>query len=123
MKIGILKSVNDDMANEPHVPSKALIACRNNTGVLLEWTGSSINWHVSEISDSLEDLDLHDAPDGLSVWEGEMGSERYDTMEGTEWDFVVTGKFRPLTPEEWTLFQTKGQLWPFEEKNDAPPVE
>lgn len=96
--------------DEPFVPSKGLIAAEGE-GLVLQYTGSSISWHIGEFSRQLDDLGLGDAPDGLSIWEGEMGSYRHRTADGDDWDFEANGKFRPLTPEELATFAAGNALW------------
>jgi len=113
------KKLLDERPKEPYVPSKALIACMGGTGVLLEYIGSAISWHVDEFSSSLDDLGLDDAPDGLSIWEGTMGSRRVQTQDGDDWDYEVNGAFRDLTPEEWDKLKAGEPLWSQEEKDGA----
>src|SRR3954463_10666831 len=85
----------------PFVPSKALVANMSGTGCVLDYVGDAISWHIQEYSAQLDEIGLDDAPDGLSVWEGSMGSVKHEGPDGTDWDFEVNGKFRDLTPEEW----------------------
>ena len=106
------KLFEDKKPKEPYVPSKALIANMGGIGCVLDYTGDAITWHIREFSPSLDELGLDDAPDGLSVWEGTMGSVRHYTQDGEDWDFEANGKFRDLNPEEWAALQKDGCLWP-----------
>lgn len=121
--LGILKSENDQPDDDgPPRPSMALIAARDGVGCLLDYTGSAIEWHVAEAGAGLNDLGLDDAPDGLSIWEGTMGSVKcVDTSDSYgEWDYEVIGDFRPATLEEAATYLREGCLWPLPE---GPPDE
>lgn len=104
---------------KPYVPSRALVACMGGTGCVLEYVGDAITWHVQEFSSQLDELGLDDAPDGLSIWEGSMGSRRVQTQDGDDWDYEVNGEFRDLKPEEWDKLKAGEDLWSEEEKRDS----
>lgn len=98
--------------SEPVVPSKGLIACNGSgRGIVLAYVGTSITWHAEMYSTELDELGLDDAPQGLSIWEGEMGSVQVNTADGIDFDFEATGNFRPLTQEEWITLSKTGEPW------------
>lgn len=91
-----------EAAVQQHRGSKALIASNDGNGVVLAYTGTTIESEIDDCigSHDITDLGLDDAPDGLSVWVGE-----FETMADGDGEFssYARGEFRDLTPFEWKL--------------------
>ena len=82
-------------------PSRALIACNNGTGVVLEHIGHSLYCEIDAVGVYLSDLGLDIAPDGLSIWTGTYrGHPVCCGPDGVEYESFPEGEFRRLTPEE-----------------------
>jgi hypothetical protein len=97
--------------------SKGLIACRGGQGVVLQFTGGDIESEILEGGLSeLGDLGLDDAPEGLSIWEGRYVYDPRPSLDGDYGDGQPSGKFRPLTPQEWAKLAEGKQLWPPNER-------
>jgi hypothetical protein len=75
-------------------------------GQFLATVGQDI-WHIvsdeSHVDDNFSHKELPKEP-GFYVWEGDVVYSRYETMDGTEFDCELDGKFRPATIEDFTLF-------------------
>lgn len=82
---------------------------------VLSHFGPAIDWHAENYSANAEELGLEMNDEkfdpGVYVWVGTMGSVRYETIDGTEWDHEVTGEFRAPTSEEWTAIQARECPW------------
>lgn len=91
---------------------KCLAVCANRDdcpGIALWYSGFLIEQEVSHLSAQLEDLGLHDAPDGISVWEG-----TYRYTQGSEPDDIDAepdGEFRAPTDEEWSCIMNGKTPW------------
>ncbi len=81
--------------------SRALVACHNGQGVVLDYSGDAITSEIEGAgSRLLSDLNLDDAPNGLSVWEGRIRCTHVHTPDCNEWESWPEGQFRALTDEE-----------------------
>jgi hypothetical protein len=74
-------------------------------------SGKTITYELENSGARLEDVLLHDAPLGFSIWEG---TYRYDSDR----DPTVRGSFRPLTLAEWGRVVETGVPW-IEEQTEA----
>ena len=88
----------------------ALLANNGGYGlVLYHGGGPSLEEVLREKGDvDLEELDLSEGPEGLSVWEG------YYDFEATgldEWDYFPVGKFREPTNKEWKAIRKGVSPW------------
>lgn len=93
--------------------SRALVASNGSQVIILDWMGPAMEYlmHFSW-AEAAEMLDDGNAPRGLSIWEGDIKSQR---DYWGEWDEWAEGTYRPLTAEEWTQLQNTGKLWNHEE--------
>lgn len=96
--------------------SHALVANGRHRGCVLQYRGPGIENEIDECGlYDLDELGLDDAPEGLSIWEGTLHTRRVgNPMDGEEWEGELVGGFRPLSPEEWAVVVSGGQLWPAE---------
>lgn len=80
-------------------PSRAVIACDSNgNGCILHYVGAHLDYDINGIGlTELDDLGLDNAPEGLSVWEGEHHVTRDYSGETDYW---LKGEFRALTDAE-----------------------
>jgi len=74
-----------------------------SAGIVLWWEGAWLDREINEVGQglSLENLQLHEAPAGVSIWTGRYVYETFETECGTEHDYEAVGDFRDLTPAEW----------------------
>jgi hypothetical protein len=101
---------------QPWTPSRALVAQGPHTGAILEYEGSGITNEIHEAGlHALDELGLDDAPEGLSIWEGEYVWED-GWFEGhrspANGQAHPKGEFRRLKPEEWATLSANQPLWP-----------
>jgi hypothetical protein len=83
--------IEEKMKSEPII--RVLVACHDGEGVVLDYSTPDFDWWLDGAgSRRLSDLDLDDAPDGLSVWEGVLKSTHYHTPDANEWDTTPVGK-------------------------------
>lgn len=90
--------------------SIALIANHEGQGIVLAFAGESIGHEIDAVGRNLEELQLDDAPNGLSIWEGQIdwscGGYLDDNAEA-----YVRGTFRQLEVEEWARLAQTGVPW------------
>lgn len=104
------------------------VGCDGNV-VVLQHFGPAIDWHVDAYSANADELGLeglcNDLDPGVYIWEGGMGSVKYETLDGTEWDHEVTGEVRDLTLDEWAALSGNTDLWDINNcpKWDKPKVD
>ena len=79
--------------------------------VLLFALGPAIDWHVEQYGYACDELGLGSDESGIWVWEGTMGSVRCETLDGTDWDFEVSGDLRTPTDEEWKHIRANECPW------------
>jgi hypothetical protein len=97
-----------DVIEEPHkdwvgrtTRSIALISCFNGTGCIMAHEGPDMFYEMESIPEiDLKSHGMENAPNGLSIWEGQMLGGEYDAWNGDYNDTVMKGKFRSLTKEE-----------------------
>lgn len=84
-------------------PSKAVIANGPfGTGCVLWTVGPHVHSIIDEAgTDDLFNIDLGDAPRGISIWEGGIKSVHHNTPDANEHEWWLEGGFREPTPEEW----------------------
>lgn len=88
-------------------------------GAILCSRGEWMERDIDEVgAKSVDDLGIEDAApaDGLWVWEGAMRLITRDTCDGTDYDTVFSGSWRPLTSHELELLLTEGDA--FEDRRD-----
>jgi len=93
-------------------PSRAVIVngVAGTEGWILWHVGGGIYWSIEEAgSNHLDDNGLDDAPDGISIWEGDMHGS-YDHMSG-EYGSALEGEFRDPTAEEWAAIMQQECPW------------
>lgn len=85
---------------------RALVAI--HCGVLqdLIHIGEDLEWLIDESGEPLKEYiqtDWSGLPNGIYIWEGELGSDggSNDYFGEYECDFWLEGEFRPATKEEW----------------------
>jgi len=104
MNVALSTEVDIDAPEvEPYQkPSRAVVA-RGDHGGCVVWCSddSMIEFEISASGNQLDDLGLGDAPEGISIWEGEYAYRTYDTANGIEHYTEPVGVFRPPTAEEW----------------------
>jgi len=112
---GLAQLCNQDRAGAPGRPkSRALIAQGPRHGAVVDYDGPGITDEIEEAGlYELDELGLDDAPDGLSIWEGDyffsMGySEGYPAPGESE--SQPRGAFRSLTDDEWGQLR-RGELF------------
>jgi hypothetical protein len=59
----------------------------------------------------LDLLGLDDAPEGISIWEGEIRTSHTNTPDANEYDSWLEGAFRSPTDEEWTAIREGRCPW------------
>lgn len=102
--------------DRPWTRSRVLVAQGPQRGAILEYEGSGITNEIHEAGlYDLDELGLDDAPEGLSIWEGDYvwedgWFEGYRSPENGE--AHPKGEFRRLTPEEWSTLSANQPLWP-----------
>jgi hypothetical protein len=105
----------DDSGEETWTPSVVLIAMGPNSGTVLEYRGSGITNEIQEAGlYGLDEIGLDDAPQGLSIWEGDYVYEPgyVDGYEALgEGEMHPSGKFRGLTADEWEKLRKGESLW------------
>lgn len=82
-----------------------------SAGMVLWYDGAWLDVEINEVGQGfmLEDLGLHEAPAGVSIWTGRYVTTEYDSPEyGRDYDTEAVGTFRELTPAEWLVFM-KGE--------------
>lgn len=84
--------------------SIAFIANTPRGDLVIAANGKTIMYELENSGARLEDVLLHDAPIGFSIWEG---TYRYDSDR----DPHVHGSFRPLTLAEWGRVVETGVPW------------
>lgn len=92
-------------------PSRAVVAQGEDKGVMLWWDGSGVEQLASDVSPRTEDVGLDDAPVGISIWEGEMETQRVTIIDSEEYESELRGKFRSPTDEEWTAIREGRSPW------------
>lgn len=122
----------EPIGEEPEPPRKkrvgattesiALIANNGGVGVILEHDGTGIEASIDGVGKALDDNGLDDAPDGLSIWEGDFHTWQTWTDWGYDYDAELRGTFRPLTQHEWLLISEGLPPWLFEEPDPAAPA-
>lgn len=86
-----------------------MIANRNGHGTVIWYDGPAIAQEIEEVGlHGLDDLGLDDAPDGISIWEGNYFYSPGGFEYPQEGDYDPKGVFRPPTDEEWAAIR-KGQ--------------
>jgi len=78
-------------------PSKAVIAMSGDGGFgCVLWTvGAHVNSMIREAGvNDLDLLGLDDAPEGISIWEGDTKTVHTHTPDCNEWDSWLEGSFR-----------------------------
>jgi hypothetical protein len=89
---------------DPKKKSRLLIASNDGVGCVLKAVG--YGWEVMYNETGSLDLESNgldscpDAPDGISIWEGNIDE-----------DDELVGEFRDLTEEEWKLYSQGKELW------------
>lgn len=112
----IKADLDDDKKTERpnNNPSAALVANTKNGGVIVcSKPGCDLYYEIHEIgSVNVGDYGLDDAPEGITVWEGNgiWQPGGYETPQDGE--MFYEGKFRRLTNEELEKVQKGENLWP-----------
>ena len=91
-------------------------------GMVLWWDGAWLDREINVVGQglSLENLQLHEAPAGVSIWTGRYVHETFETECGIEHDYEAVGDFRDLTPAEWlVLMRGENPLDPETEIEDV----
>ena len=82
--------------------SRAVVANRKGHGCVLFYDGNSIRMEIEEAGlHELSDLGLDDAPEGVSIWEGEYVWQSGGFECPTDGECYPSGKFRKPTKAEW----------------------
>jgi hypothetical protein len=98
----------------------ALVASDGRKSILIDWIGASLAYWLDCVSQEELCSDLGTAPVGISLWEGDLKSNRDYWGEDDQW---LEGEFRPLTDEEWESYETNGLVWdPKDFFEDDPEV-
>lgn len=101
--------------------SHALIAYGSHGGLVLDHVGPHIDFELCEgAGPSVEDMGLTppDEDPGLWIWSGKIVDTSYNTVDGYEYDYELSGQWRKLTEEEWALFRKGEPVLP--ESKHAP---
>lgn len=108
-----LDSLNDGIAEPELQPSRAVVANHDRrVGIVLWYTDHSrISMEIDAISGRLDDLGLDDAPNGISIWEGDYvwRPGGYECPQDGYSDPV--GKFRSPTDAEWQAIREGRSPW------------
>lgn len=91
-------------------PSKGVIAFSDYHGCVLWTAGPHLDSFITEGGLSFIDLGL-DPPEGISVWEGVIETERIHTQDINEYDSRLVGSFREPTDDEWTAIRRGKCPW------------
>lgn len=87
---------------------RALVASRSGTGVVV-WTDSKEFDTILLDVNTLDDLGLTEAPDGLSVWTGHI--RMIWTGHNSQDDFVLEGDFRSMNEDEYVAVTQNKNPW------------
>ena len=113
LEFTIEQAPDSDAPYNFEVPSKAVIANNGGNGIVVWYTGDHLDVEINEngMGVHLSDLGLDDAPDGISIWEGNYIGSKHDTPDGWEYETECVGEFRDPTPEEWGSIQKNECPW------------
>jgi len=105
--------------------SLALVHVNSNAELrIMDYCGPHIEDEVdmSTLSDAEHTLGrcpgVEELDPGVWVWEGCIYGQKYETLEGTDYDIAVKGVWREPTDQEWAALRTKQHLW----NRDCLPV-
>jgi hypothetical protein len=90
---------------------KAVVANSNHAGTVLYAT-KELKQFVSDIGPRLDDVGLDDAPEGISIWEGNVVTT-YDQFNG-DYDAFLEGKFRVPNEREWNAIKKQRSPWRYQ---------
>ena len=91
--------------------SRAVIACKDGEGVLLWWVGYDFAIEHDAGLRQLGDLGLDDAPDGISIWEGQYQWSPGGFEHPEDGDRWPSGTFRAPTDDEWIAIRKDECPW------------
>ena len=104
------------------VKIRIVVAAQDGHGLAL-WTWTkptpskwTVEDYFTDFGRHIEDLGLDDAPEGISVWEGDLVTTESWTDCGKEYDTELEpanreDPFRDLTDAEWAAIRTGQNPW------------
>lgn len=102
--------------------SRAVVASDGDgNGGVIWYFGGGI-WHeIREVGlHQLGDLGLDDAPEGISIWEGNFATVQCgNPLDGYDYETETRGAFRAPTDDEWKAIRAGESPWKALEESDA----